>query len=134
MTLQFSDSEPSDEQRESLNAAHNATLVAALGDSNDGEIEALRDFADALMIFAGIRDDGETQPGHCDDCGEVSIELSDRDLCPQCESESGEVRCPNCGEYVTPDKMNHWPNPTEPVSMCDSCEHNARRSGWEPGR
>ncbi|QUE25382.1 hypothetical protein SEA_FIZZLES_88 [Microbacterium phage Fizzles] len=134
MTLHFSGSDPSEEQRASLNAAHNATLVAALEDSNDAEIDALRDFADALMVYAGISDDGETEAGTCDECGEISLELSDRDLCPSCEDRSGEVRCPNCGEYVRPTQMNHWPKLNPPVSMCDSCEHNARRSGWEPGR
>lgn len=134
MTLHFSGSDPSDEQRASLNEANNATLIAALEDSNDGEIAALNNFISELMSYAGITDDGETQPGHCDDCGEVALELSDRDLCPACEKQTGEVQCPNCDEYVDPDEMNHWPNLVEPVSMCNSCEHNARRSGWEPGQ
>lgn len=46
----------------------------------------------------------------------------------------GLVTCPNCGERVEESEMNHWPNLAEPISMCDSCEHDARRSGWEPGR
>ena len=46
----------------------------------------------------------------------------------------GKVRCPVCREYVEEDEMNHWPKLAQPVSMCDSCEHDARRSGWEPGR
>ena len=46
----------------------------------------------------------------------------------------GMVQCPNCGEWVEPDEMKRWPNLTPPVTMCDSCEHDARRSGWEPGQ
>lgn len=46
----------------------------------------------------------------------------------------GKVMCPACGEYVEEGEMNYWPKLAEPVSMCDSCEHDARRSGWEPGR
>lgn len=38
--------------------------------------------------------------------------------------------CDECDEQAT----WFWPNLTEPVQMCDSCTHNARRSGWEPGQ
>lgn len=48
--------------------------------------------------------------------------------------DDGQVECPNCGERVDPSEMNHWPLLAEPISMCDSCVHNARRSGWEPGQ
>lgn len=119
----------------SLNEAFNATLIAAAGDSNDGELEALNNLVSELMAYAEIRDDGTTQVAHCDSCGEPTVEpLSSRDLCPTCDAEDGRVECPNCGEYVKPSEMNHWPKLAEPVSMCDSCEHNARRSGWEPGQ
>lgn len=49
--------------------------------------------------------------------------------------DDGLVECPNgCGERVEEDDIEHWPNLKEPVSMCSSCVHNARRSGWEPGQ
>lgn len=80
-------------------------------------------------IVRANRDDRD-----CDRCGESVLTLSSRDWCDGCEEEvDGLERCPNCGEYVDPDDMSHWPNLREPVSMCSSCEHNARRSGWEPG-
>lgn len=47
------------------------------------------------------------------------------------EVEESEVpECDECEEIAT----NFWPNLTEPVQLCDSCTHNARRSGWEPGQ
>lgn len=39
-------------------------------------------------------------------------------------------RCDECSGEAT----NFYPNLTEPVQLCDSCDHNARRSGWEPGQ
>lgn len=41
-------------------------------------------------------------------------------------------QCPECGEWF--DQLNEYPKLNPPVSLCDSCEHNARRSGWEPGQ
>lgn len=38
--------------------------------------------------------------------------------------------CDECEEQAT----QFWPKLAEPVQMCDSCTHNARRSGWEPGQ
>lgn len=59
----------------------------------------------------------------------------DEDLCHDCHMKAeGYVECPNCNGWRRAYEMNHWPELKEPVSMCDSCEHNARRSGWEPGR
>lgn len=133
MTLHFR-GEVDDATRAALDEAHNATLLAALGDSNDAELEALNGFVSLLMNYASVEETGDDEPGHCDSCGEVHLVLSSRDLCPTCDAEDGRVECPNCGEYVKPSEMNHWPKLAEPVSMCDSCEHNARRSGWEPGQ
>lgn len=39
-------------------------------------------------------------------------------------------KCDQCDEVAT----EFWPNLKTPVQMCESCEYNARRSGWEPGR
>lgn len=38
--------------------------------------------------------------------------------------------CDECDNEAT----NFWLELKKPVQMCDSCEHNARRSGWEPGQ
>lgn len=52
-------------------------------------------------------------------------------IAAQAEREEAEVpECDECEEEAT----NFWPNLREPVQLCDSCEHNARRSGWEPGQ
>ncbi len=40
---------------------------------------------------------------------------------------------PKCDECDEP-AVNFWPKLVEPVQMCASCTHNARRSGWEPGQ
>lgn len=37
--------------------------------------------------------------------------------------------CVNCNEEATA----FYPNLTPPLQFCDSCDHDARRSGWEPG-
>lgn len=84
MTLQFS-SVVTTADAASLNEAFNATLIAALEDSNDGELEALNNLVGELMAYAGIKDDGTTEARHCDECGEVTLELSARDLCPICQ-------------------------------------------------
>lgn len=39
-------------------------------------------------------------------------------------------KCDECDDEAT----EFWPNLTKPVKLCDDCYHNARRSGWEPGR
>jgi hypothetical protein len=38
--------------------------------------------------------------------------------------------CDECEEPATQD----WPMLTPPVRLCDSCAHDAFRSGWEPGQ
>ncbi|WP_217181585.1 hypothetical protein [Streptomyces sp. AC495_CC817] len=38
--------------------------------------------------------------------------------------------CDECDDEAT----NFWPELKEPVQLCASCTHNARRSGWEPGQ
>lgn len=39
-------------------------------------------------------------------------------------------KCDECDEEAEV----FWPKLVTPVQMCRSCEHNARRSGWEPGQ
>lgn len=71
----------------------------------------------------------------CAQCGEAVLTLSADDLCDGCvEENEGTVICPNCGERVVESDMSHWPNLAEPISMCSSCYHDARRGGWEPGQ
>lgn len=67
----------------------------------------------------------------CENCGDEVQYLSSHDLCDTCEALE---ECPLCGDRIDPDLMNRWPNLKEPVKMCNSCHHDARRSGWEPGR
>lgn len=42
----------------------------------------------------------------------------------------GKPKCDECDKDAT----EFWPKLAEPVQLCDECTHNARRSGWEPGR
>ncbi len=74
----------------------------------------------------------------CSRCGDEVTTLSSDDECAACEA------LPKCDECDTregdedqlghPIELSHWPRLIPPVQMCPSCEHNARRSGWEPGR
>ena len=74
-----------------------------------------------------------SEPRECDACGDEVLTLSSDDLCDGCVEE-GTRRCLNCGEWTPESEMHLWPNLKEPVTMCDSCMHDARRSGWEPGQ
>lgn len=38
--------------------------------------------------------------------------------------------CDQCDQAAT----QYWPELKKPVRLCDSCVHDARRSGWEPGQ
>ncbi len=38
--------------------------------------------------------------------------------------------CDECDDDATV----FWPKLNPPVQLCNSCHHNARRSGWEPGQ
>lgn len=40
---------------------------------------------------------------------------------------------PECDECGSTDTVTVWDDLTEPVALCPSCEHDARRSGWAPG-
>lgn len=52
-------------------------------------------------------------------------------LCDECGAREGDRI-----DYLTSEtvELNVWPKLNPPVQMCDSCTHNAYRSGWEPGR
>lgn len=52
--------------------------------------------------------------------GFASIEIDDVEVeqCDECDEEADMI----------------WPKLNPPVALCASCEHNARRSGWEPGQ
>ncbi|MFJ6532499.1 hypothetical protein [Microbacterium sp. NPDC091662] len=118
--------------RDEARAASYAIAESRESESFDDVIDA-RDAADDVLgrLLGGGTPDAERE---CDRCGDGVQTLSSRDMCDGCEAEvDGLERCPNCGEFVEPSDMSHWPNLREPVSMCSSCVHNARRSGWEPG-
>lgn len=40
------------------------------------------------------------------------------------------LRCDECDEPAA----SFWPDLAVPVQLCEGCEHDARRSGWAPGR
>lgn len=52
----------------------------------------------------------------------INEAMGDRDFW-----DDGLATCPNCDERVDPGEMNYLGLPYE---MCDSCVHNAKRSGW----
>lgn len=77
----------------------------------------------------------------CERCGDEVQYLSSRDWCDGCEERDTKPKCDECdtregdGDYLGhPIELNCWPNLKEPVTLCPSCTHNARRSGWEPGQ
>lgn len=72
-------------------------------------------------------------PRECCYCLDEVQTLSSDGLCDACVAD-GVQTCPNCGQQVEAENMREWPNLNPPVRMCTSCEHNARRSGWEPGQ
>lgn len=44
------------------------------------------------------------------------------------ELQQDEARCDECEDPAA----QFWPTLNPPVQLCDSCTHNARRSGWSP--
>lgn len=78
------------QERDLLGAAQDAE-DASLADSNDGEIEALREAYEAAFSVLGIKIPEGREP--CEQCDEA---------------------------------------PAVEFGMCDSCIHDARRSGWNP--
>ena len=77
----------------------------------------------------------------CDNCGDEVTYLSSRDWCDGCEERDAKPKCDECdvregdGDHLGLQvELNRWPMLNPPVQLCDGCEHNARRSGWEPGK
>lgn len=116
MTLHFH-ADPSDQQREALNRAHNATILAAMRDSNDDEIETLRTFIDELMAFAGVEDDEQTEALVCDNCGEVTLSISEDYMCQQCDAdERGHTSTPTVGAWADHRFRDLDPRPVAEIS------------------
>lgn len=66
----------------------------------------------------------------CSRCEDDVHSLSSDGLCDGCVEElETTTMCPNCGERVDNDEMNYVGTKN---AMCDSCVHNAVRSGWTP--
>ncbi|MDF2990275.1 MAG: hypothetical protein K0S37_789 [Microbacterium sp.] len=115
-------------------------IILETADGTTITIDATRD--DLLAAIGAATGEGVTILGangdpdrQCRECDEEVATLSSDNLCDGCvEWFATTTECPNCDERVPHNEMNHWPDLKEPVSMCDSCEHNARRSGWEPGQ
>ncbi|WP_047523115.1 hypothetical protein [Microbacterium sp. ZOR0019] len=118
--------EPTPDERRDIAAAYGRWTDATGGDSNDEELDAARDLIERLMSFASIEAD-EDDARECARCGEEVGYLSTRDWCDGCEALP---LCDECEEEAT----SFWPNLLQPVQLCAGCEHNARRSGWEPGQ
>lgn len=49
------------------------------------------------------------------------------------EEHLAELTGPTCDECDERDGLTTWGNLRAPVTLCASCEHDARRSGWAPG-
>lgn len=69
--------------RDAIVAAVHKAERAAIGDSNDAEIGALRDAVDECLRVLGLEIPDDTTP-HCDDCG-VTDEEADS-WCGNCGS------------------------------------------------
>jgi hypothetical protein len=101
------------------------------------QIKGTITFTDGETVEFGLGPDEDWRSGNTrrnlaravDVCTAIRDGVQDAELW-----DDGCVECPNCGDRVDEDEMNYWPELAEPVAMCDSCEHNARRSGWEPGQ
>ena len=52
------------------------------------------------------------------DFASIKVDSEEVEVCDECDEEA-EI---------------FWPKLVEPVQLCSSCAHNARRSGWEPGQ
>ncbi|WP_433673748.1 hypothetical protein [Microbacterium gorillae] len=104
-------------------AAQNAGLHAPEGYR---EADGVYDL-EANAAIAATADDDYQQ---CSRCGDDVHSLSSDGLCDGCVEElETTTACPNCGERVDNDEMNYVDTKNE---MCDSCVHNAIRSGWTP--
>lgn len=121
---------------ESARASINATYDAAEGDSNDSEIAVLQDVRDSFhRIVEAVGGTWEHEPlapdTECDYCSNLATGTHEGDnVCDEHAPVPVEDQCDECEEEAT----NRWPELKSPVQLCDSCEHNARRSGWEPGQ
>lgn len=94
------------------------------------------EFSDGSKVEFGVGDDHDWANGEQPWIGKsVDIRTAIVDAIRDAEFwDDGMVTCPNCDERVEKYEMNEFPLLAEPLSMCDSCVHNARRSGWSPGQ
>jgi len=129
-----------------LDLAHDAqnTVSAARNGGRDGTPAKVRDALEALATAVQGLDHvhrgwaeaaaAEAAEADCSRCGGSFLveELQTIDGELVCFDCSVRVECPECGEWVASEDLNHWPDLKPPVSMCSSCTHNAYRSGWDP--
>ncbi|MFD5864378.1 hypothetical protein ACFWGP_05465 [Agromyces sp. NPDC127015] len=81
--------------------------------------------ADEIAPEEGSTEDNSRE---CRECGEHVGTLSTREWCDGCEEyDATHPACPNCGEHVEASELDV---PEGDWIACDSCYHNARRSGW----
>lgn len=56
------------------------------------------------------------------------------DLCYECNMRAeGYVECPQCDQWVEANEVHEYNSSNGPIKMCQSCMHDARRSGWNEG-
>lgn len=119
-----------------------ATDAAALSQDRRGESDTLTEAANALLVLIGDREDSSSASRqHYIDTGEhlpADEILSGRPVCEVCGDETehrdrrGTIVCEDCHEPDNPCSQCGTEE-AEDYGMCESCLHNARRSGWNPG-
>lgn len=116
--------------------AYDALMAAgerALADELSAS-QALRDadiatIADAAAKYAeSILDNIESMRENDED--RVTDQAEHDEICAALNRLNAAKECDECHEAAT----EFYPNLKKSVQLCDSCAHNARRSGWEPGR
>lgn len=106
---------------------------AALGMPLGGDDPAARAMWRGVADDVGVSYDvADSEYQECKRCYDEVLTLSTDGLCDGCvEEQETTTECRNCGERVPNGDMCYVGTPDE---MCDSCDHNARRSGWIPPR
>lgn len=115
------------EQDASILAAAQIAADAAYGDSNDAEIDALREALEAALSALGLEmPEGRETDDEDDDSDDEPVRLNDDG--PDYDGHEPE---PNEAAPVNPCSICHEYE-AQDHDMCASCLHDALRSGWDP--